>query len=61
MMNLHFFGLNILPCSLKEGRTISLVDCALALVGQGRPVKAVCSALGVARSHVCLLVARPQD
>ena len=37
------------------------MDCALALVGQGRPVKAVCSALGVARSNVCTRAARPTD
>ena len=37
------------------------VDCALALIGQGRPVKPVCSALGVARSHVALMLARPAD
>ena len=37
------------------------VNCALALVGQGRPVKPVCSALGVARSHVAQLLVRPVD
>jgi putative transposase len=37
------------------------VDCALALVEQGRPVKPVCSALGVARSHVAQLLVRPAD
>lgn len=37
------------------------VDCALALVGQERPVKPVCSTLGVARSHVAQLLIRPAD
>lgn len=37
------------------------MDCALALIGQGRPVKPVCLALGVARSNVSALLARPAD
>ena len=34
------------------------VDCALILVGRGRPVKVVCEALGLARSNVQRLRAR---
>ncbi|WP_237170324.1 IS3 family transposase [Pandoraea thiooxydans] len=37
------------------------VDCALTLIGQGRPVKPVCVVLGVARSHVVDLLKRPAD
>jgi hypothetical protein len=37
------------------------VGCAITLIGQERPVKAVCSALGVARSNICLLAARPAN
>ncbi|WP_370652411.1 IS3 family transposase [Aquabacterium sp.] len=36
------------------------VDCALALVAKGRAVKAVCLALGLARSHVHDLLHRPE-
>lgn len=36
------------------------VDCALALVAKGRAVKAVCLALGLARSHVHNRVHRPE-
>jgi putative transposase len=37
------------------------VDCALALIEQGRAVKAVCRALGVARSHVHERLNRSED
>lgn len=36
------------------------VDCALTLVAQGRwPIKAICEALGLARSHIHALRQRP--
>ncbi len=44
-----------------EGRTILLVDSALAIVAGGRPVKLVCEVLGVARSNVAAKRARPGD
>jgi putative transposase len=37
------------------------VDCALACIAGGRPVKVVCSALGVARSHIVNLLKRQAD
>jgi putative transposase len=42
-------------CSRKK------VDCALALIGHGQPVKLVCLALGVARSNVWTRLTRPAD
>jgi putative transposase len=45
----------------RRVRSRKIVDCALALVGQGRPVKPVCSVFGVARSHVAQLLVRPAD
>lgn len=35
------------------------MDCALALIARGRPVKTVCDVLGVARSNVHVRVHRP--
>lgn len=35
--------------------------CARASIARGRPVKAVCEALGVARSHLMNLLKRPTD
>lgn len=37
------------------------MDCALAIVAGGRPVKLVCEVLGVARSNVTAKLARPAD
>jgi putative transposase len=37
------------------------VDCALALIGQGRAIKPVCVILGLARSNVIDILARPDD
>ena len=37
------------------------VDCALALVARGRPVKTVCRTMGLARSHVRDLLGRGED
>ncbi|AVS71618.1 IS3 family transposase [Paracidovorax avenae] len=37
------------------------VDCALALVARGRPVKTVCRTMGLARSHVRDLLGRDED
>ncbi|MGF6293041.1 transposase InsO family protein [Paraburkholderia youngii] len=37
------------------------MDCALAIVAGGRPVKQVCDVLGVARSNVAAKLARPAD
>jgi putative transposase len=37
------------------------MDCALAIVAGGRPVKRVCDVLGVARSNVTAKLARPAD
>lgn len=37
------------------------MDCARASIARGRPIKAVCSALGVARSHLMNLLKRPVD
>jgi hypothetical protein len=37
------------------------VVCALASVARGRPVKAVCEALGVARSNVVRLRGKPVE
>ena len=36
------------------------MDCALALVAQGRAVKAVCRSLALARSHICSLRSHPE-
>lgn len=35
--------------------------CARALVSEGRPVKSICQALGVARSHMMELMTRSSD
>ncbi|MDQ9170119.1 IS3 family transposase [Oxalobacteraceae bacterium R-40] len=35
------------------------VDCALTSIARGRPVRLVCSALGVARSHIAIRRNRP--
>ncbi|MFN7506046.1 MAG: IS3 family transposase [Limnobacter sp.] len=37
------------------------VDCALALVAWGRPMRVVCSVLGVSRSHITTLITRKSD
>ncbi|MBB5429453.1 hypothetical protein HDG40_007650 [Paraburkholderia sp. JPY158] len=37
------------------------MDCALAIVAGGRPVKQICDVLGVARSNVAAKLARPAD
>lgn len=37
------------------------MDCALALVAKGRAVKAVCEALGLARSHLHARIRRPRN
>src|SRR5690606_16592307 len=37
------------------------VDCALALVARGRPMKSVCLVLGVARSNLHLLYRRSSE
>ena len=37
------------------------MDCALAIIAGGRPVKQVCEVLGVARSNVAAKLARPAD
>ena len=37
------------------------MDCALASIARGRAVRAVCSALGVARSYVMERLNRPKD
>jgi len=37
------------------------MDCALALVARGRPVKRVCEVLGVARSNMAVRLARSPD
>ena len=36
------------------------MDCALALVAQGRATIAVCRSLALARSHICNLRSRPE-
>ncbi|WP_232245779.1 MULTISPECIES: IS3 family transposase [Delftia] len=47
----------ILKEAVEYGRR-KKVDCALALVARGRPVKTVCRAMGLARSHVRDLLGR---
>ncbi|VVG73168.1 transposase [Pandoraea apista] len=37
------------------------MDCALAIIAGGRPVKRVCDVLGVARSNIAAKLARPAD
>jgi hypothetical protein len=37
------------------------MDCALAIIAGGRPVKQVCDFFGVARSNVAGKLARPAD
>ena len=37
------------------------MDCALAIIAGGRPVKQVCEVLGVARSNMTAKLARPTD
>lgn len=37
------------------------MDCAVAVIAKGRPVRAVCSVLGVSRSHVMALSRRQPD
>lgn len=37
------------------------MDCALAIIAGGRPVKQVCDVLGVARSNMAAKLARPAD
>jgi transposase InsO family protein len=37
------------------------MDCALAIIAGGRPVKQVCDVLGVARSNVAEMLVRPAD
>jgi hypothetical protein len=47
---------------VKRSRSpVKSVDCALAVIGQGRLVKTVCAVLGVARSNVIHRLARPAD
>ncbi|WP_316902507.1 IS3 family transposase [Ralstonia edaphi] len=50
----------ILREAVEYGRAKKL-DCALAIVAGGRPVKQVCEVLGVARSNVATKRARPAD
>ena len=37
------------------------MDCARAIIANGRPVKTVCRVLGVARSHIAVLTVRSAD
>ncbi|MDO3623759.1 IS3 family transposase [Ralstonia pseudosolanacearum] len=50
----------ILREAVEYGRAKKL-DCALAIVAGGRPVKQVCEVLGVARSNVAAMRTRPAD
>lgn len=48
-------------CATRSTWPAKKVDCALTLIRQGRAVKPVCVVLGVARSHVIDILARPVD
>lgn len=47
------------PARSRRIRSRKKMDCALAIVAGGRPVKQVCEVLGVARSNMTVKLARP--
>jgi transposase-like protein len=58
----RMLGKKTMEVEISRSRGVSpskKMDCALAIIAGGRPVKQVCDVLGVARSNVAAKLARP--